>query len=140
MNHYTSLEQSKKLLELGLSPESADMIYTHKTVFYNMMENRLYVDEDNDWHLHQRSEIAFMDTGNEIPCWSLGALLDVMPMIECERGPYRPMFGKFIMNRNYYCDYSNDCQEGMKIILSDTPMEAAYSMVIWLLENGYIKK
>jgi hypothetical protein len=61
-------------------------------------------------------------------------------MIECERGPYRPMFGKFIMNRNYYCDYSNDCQEGIKIISSDTPIEVAFNMVVWLLENGYIKK
>ena len=27
MRHYTSIEQSKKLLELGLSSETADMFY-----------------------------------------------------------------------------------------------------------------
>ena len=27
MKHYTSIEQSKKLLELGLNPNTADMFY-----------------------------------------------------------------------------------------------------------------
>ena len=30
MTHYTTIEQSKKLVELGLSPDTADMFYSIK--------------------------------------------------------------------------------------------------------------
>ena len=62
--NYTSLEKSKKLLELGLNPESADMYYPwdadSKSVF-----NIPIVKDDYSMSC--------------IPCWSLGALLEVMP-------------------------------------------------------------
>ena len=56
MKSYTDLEQSKKLVEI-LPPESADM-----------MHGRLMVIPFND--------------GSLTPCWSLAALLNILPKIQ----------------------------------------------------------
>ena len=72
--NYTTIEQSKKLLELGLSPESADMYYFKQvdpdyfppdvesikpTPFVISIENKPYYTYD-------------------IPCWSVVSLLNLM--------------------------------------------------------------
>jgi len=59
---YTDLQQSKMLAEI-LSPESADMYY-------------------KEWRLDTKSiHIAHVGTAGKVnlPCWSLAALLDVLP-------------------------------------------------------------
>lgn len=118
MTHYTSIEQSKKLLELGLSPESADMVYV-----------------DGDY-------LAIIDgtlEANDIPCWSVGALIHILP----DR----------IMHNNLNCEcfmspsgisYSS-CfvgKESFNIAWSNNPyfIDALFNCVCCLLENGYIKK
>ena len=55
--NYTSKEQSKKLIELGLSPETADMYY----------EDDISIVVGHSWH------------ERHTPCWSVGALLGVLP-------------------------------------------------------------
>lgn len=67
MKAYTSIEQSKELAQI-LPIESADMRY-HTISPYN---------------LHPCDEIVYtIDFGNpsgyDIPCWSLAALLDILP-------------------------------------------------------------
>ena len=62
---YTSLEQSRKLAEI-LPLESADMYYSkYDTIHANM----LYGPCDNE----------YFDIHEYIPCWSLAALLDILP-------------------------------------------------------------
>lgn len=66
MKSYTDLEQSKKLAEI-LPFESADMCY--RIVAYN----------PNDTYVYQL--YCFVGTlESDIPCWSLAALLGVMPV------------------------------------------------------------
>lgn len=65
MKSYTDIEQSKKLAEI-LPIESADMCY--RIVVYN----------PNDTHEYQ--PYCFVSTlESDIPCWSLAALLKVLP-------------------------------------------------------------
>lgn len=65
MKSYTDIEQSKKLAEI-LPIESADMCY--RIVAYN----------PNDTHEYQ--PYCFISTlESDIPCWSLAALLKVLP-------------------------------------------------------------
>ena len=65
MKSCTNLEQSKKLAEI-LPLESADMCY--RIVAYN----------PNDTHVYQ--PYCFIGTlESDIPCWSLAALLNVLP-------------------------------------------------------------
>lgn len=122
MTHYTTIEQSKELLRLGLSPESADMYYN----LDNSKIPNIIIGAKDDFRCY-------------IPCWSLGALLEVLPthiQIKSEVFHYEmmPDFGSCLIQ------YEN--VEGNKILnqsIEDTPLEAAYNMVIWLLENDYIK-
>lgn len=126
MNHYTSIEQSKKLVELGLNPDTADMHYI-KCI------------REND--VRYIPELLLDDNECDIPCWSLGALLELMPASIEEVKDHNvdlilgPLEDKWEIS---YFDWTG-LQHGPSII-SDTPLEAAYNMVIWLLENDYIKK
>ena len=98
--YYTSIEQSKKLLELGLSPESADMVSP--------------------------------DTEKLLPCWSLGALLELMPetIVLDKQLAFQNLRRVNSVWRVYYeSDSSYREEDSLKLI------EAVYSMICWLLVN-----
>ena len=113
MIRHTTIEQSKHLIELGLSLESADI------------------------------RLPFMNSNGvkvgTMYNWSLGALLDVMPKIP------RVEFNLVLPGASEEPPYIafDDCRENHQVHLNfegETPLEAAYNTVCWLLENGYIKK
>lgn len=138
MKHYTTIEQSKKLLSLGLSPDTADMVYLK------------YADTDDPTpRFEGAAPMILMDVPiNEIDCetlacWSLGALLEVMPQYLYNED------GDFFMvsldhnSEGWNVSYSGEDEYNFSRFADEngsTPIEAAYSMVVWLLENGYIKK
>lgn len=66
--NYTDLEQSKRLYELGLDPNTADMYYT---IFDNNSIPHLTIPpmKEEDW----KKLCPQVYT----PCWSTGALLEV---------------------------------------------------------------
>jgi len=72
MKSYTDLEQSKKLAEI-LPIESADMNWTPcdngKKEYYKAVNERISTNFEKKYH---------------IPCWSLAALLDVMPSVSLD--------------------------------------------------------
>ena len=99
----TSIEQSKHLLELGLDTKTADMSHYETTA--------------GDYYLQVGKEYE-----DDIPAWSLSALLDLIPM------PYQLTSNsedkyQFMLINNLRHDWYN------------TPLEAVYTMVVWLLEN-----
>lgn len=106
MQHYTTIEQSKHLLELGLSPETADIfIPCYGNNDYS--ENRPYF----------RNTVIKPDK-DDFPCWSIGALLELLPIgstIEKVPGGY-----------NCYPVFNKPYQE-------NTPIEAAYKALCCLL-------
>ena len=124
MKHYTTIEQSKKLLELGLSRDTADMVYQ-----YN------FLSKSNDTTPRAVNGSLHDTTLRNIPCWSLGALLEVMPKI---KEFYYPSLYKDSYSVTA-CMYSTQDHDIFKIYTGEDFLEAAYSMVIYLLENGYIK-
>lgn len=141
MKHYTSIEQSKKLLELGLNPESADMCYSY---YGNSKYNPTIAYKGQQWFLCQiRNSLH-----DDIPCWSLGALLEVMPIIKKGIDEYLPYFikgseiWKGKIQSFWYCSYAllDDSNTELITFKNSTKIEAAYNMVVWLLENNYIKK
>lgn len=135
MKHYTSVEQSKKLLELGLNPESADMIHwkMSRDEYYEH-ENIIWTDSVNT--LRRKGLVSFDETRMEIiPAWSLSALLEMMPKIDEQNATLECCTddtGKVV---SYTIEYWTVKNTGYY----DTAIDAAYSMVVWLLENGYIK-
>ena len=69
MKSYTDIEQSKKLAEI-LSLENADMIWVLANPDLPMIKVIAYKDSEKS---------KYYET---LPCWSLAALLDVLPKYE----------------------------------------------------------
>ena len=63
----TSLEQSKKLLELGIDINTADFMWEYNS------------DKETYWNKPTIIPIDDYIFVNDIPCWSLAALLDTLP-------------------------------------------------------------
>lgn len=111
---YTTVEQSKKLLELGLNPNSADMYYGYKK-------------EKPEYLPYEDIEIMALC----IPCWSVDALLEILPMHSTLDHEVN----------GWWCCVNFDIVDTRKDneIQGTNPLEALYNMVVWLLENNYIK-
>lgn len=132
MNYYTSKEQSKKLLELGLNPNTADMFLASDVVICEP-----YITKTEFETLTPAYKGA-------IPCWSLGALLQVIPPIT-KHGMFGdevclPTLTKGVDENQWHCIYRS---YGISITVShwyDNPLDAVYDTVTWLLEKGYINK
>ena len=111
-NIATTIVQSKHLLELGLSPDSADMVWTTANPDLPML--LAYPIEDcNSWN-------------DKVPAWSLSALLEVMK----EHCPEL-----LFLEAYWYCR----CMQ-VESEYCDDPITAVYDVLCWLLERGFIKK
>lgn len=64
----TSIEQSQQLIELGVKPETADLVYR------SIMSD----DGSPEWKL-QLCPPTLATADNEIPAWSLLRLLELLP-------------------------------------------------------------
>lgn len=124
--HYTSIEMSKRLLELGLNPESADMLWEQ----HNNTKSYVTV---KPWTTKGKSLGPHI-----IPCWSLGALLELMPLsiVGWDNETYARYF---IGNCAEYATGTSKYDKGLISIPSDSMFKCVYSMVCWLLQNNYIK-
>ena len=121
--NYTSIEQSKKLLELGLNPESADM-------WYSIVDNEAFICLE----LHDEYE--------QIPAWSLNALLESTPKYFFKSNHLFAQTIKYDCNDGlyhfFYRDYQYSGISKTAACIEDL-LDGAFKMVVWLIENGYIK-
>ena len=121
----TTIEQSKKLIELGVDISTADMFWWHNT------EEKRYEASLIDY--------AFV-TDMDIPAWSLSALLGLMPKLyEFENDPddggCQPNLCKGWDNNQWHIVYRSS------IYITewyDDPIDAAFEMLCWLKENNKI--
>lgn len=114
----TTIEQSRRLIELGLDPKTADMVWMSNKWLYSIKDNIL-----------DKEDFREIDT----LAWSLSALLDVMPK-ECE-----PDIQKSPISGVYFAHWFIDMTPQITDDYID-PVTAAYKMVCWLLEQGLIEK
>ena len=106
---YTTIEQSKRLAEI-LPIESADMYY-------------------RDWKRATKDiRIAHVGTAHkkDLPCWSLAALLKIIPYPEL-REQY---------NGNWTCRVSN--ANTTFLWEDDNPIDACYEIIIKLHKEGLL--
>jgi len=113
----TTVEQSKRLLALGLDKDTADM--TWKNVGTDWLELFVYGADESE---------------EDIPAWSLGALLEIMPK---EETPYIMYLNEPPFDEEYRWECGLFNYIGSP---GSSPIEAAFQMACWLLKNGYIKK
>ncbi len=114
----TSIEQSRKLVELGIDIKTSDMYY------YTV---------NGDWEWYETPNIMeSIDDLNEhtIPAWSLSALLSLLK-------PYGSdtytMWGTIDGGAGIeFADLTDVCFQ------EDNPLDAAFEMVCWLKKEEYI--
>ena len=109
----TDIEQSKKLIELGIDVDTADMCHRYRWSNNSFM------------HLpcaEKAREPRGSITG-DIPAWSLSALLELMPT--------------FTLNGYGNGQFNCRDERADNYSLVDTcPLDAAFEMVAWLKENN----
>lgn len=124
MGQYTSLEQSQKLVELGLNSDTADMYYREGFVGISPYQDGKYPPA---FFSVKNADVLPINT----PCWSVGALLNLMPNLRLMH------FGD-----SFWCQY---CEEAISdfpwhaTAEYDNPIDACYELICWLLEHNYIK-
>ena len=120
MKAFTEIQQSKKLAKI-LPPDSADMCY--RIVAYN----------PNDTHVYQ--PYCFSGTlESDIPCWSLSALLELIPTAIDE---YTDDFSQLELTKQSvsYVYAMGNLRKGF---LKDNLLDAVFEIVVWLKENNKI--
>ena len=116
MKGYTTIEQSKHLVVLGLDPSTADMCYPH------------FIRHGADTY-NEIPEIAEdINYPYEMPCWSLTALLELIPLYTLEQTTDGKVIA--VSEIGQYSKCSEAC---------DNPIDAAFEIVCWLIEQKHIK-
>ena len=118
----TSIEQSNKLLSLGLDSSTADMCWCKEADGYDYIYSRTVAPSE------------------ERVAWSLSALLELMPAtISSIGGCYRLTIDK---EDNVYNILYDDIllREAAILYAEYSLIDAAFEMVCWLIEQGYISK
>lgn len=124
----TTIEQSKKLMELGIDLNTADMCYP-----YDRHLGKLY--GDIPYVMGYKSFNKDVD----FPSWSLLALLSLMPSTIIINGItlYIAIFKGY--NDDYWYIQYNDAKDNVfKEICELNPLDAAFETICWLLENKKI--
>lgn len=118
MKAYTDIEQSKRLAEI-LPPESADMEYLRLKETNATIGSVPFVKDESEVE-----NSAYDAVYERIPCWSLAALLGVVPYLSLHK-----------TFSGWRCDSYN--KEGTSCILgvpADNPVDACYEMILKLHE------
>lgn len=121
----TSIDQSKKLIELGIDVNTADMYW---------------------WSTSKRSYIEAMYIGDfyeekgHIRAWSISALLELMPVEIIEdnkRYGFKQLKGYNSQGETYRFEYvSNIGTTLYETYAWNNPIDSAFEMACWLLENN----
>lgn len=123
-----SVEQMQHLKELGLEFKF--------TMFYH---TRIKCDKNDEWDLttvNELSEYMF----EQIPAYTLQDILDVLPKVICDSYDYYLNLGVNSNNKLWTASYDNlDTQWVFKYINDKTPIDAAYKLLCWAIENGYVE-
>jgi hypothetical protein len=114
----TSIDQSKKLIELGIDINTADMCYC-PIMDIDSMSNTGFLEIPECYPFSEVKECRVQ----YLPAWSLSALLKLIP-ITCVLS----------INSGHYRIASNETNT----FFHNNPLDATFEMVCWLKENGKI--
>ena len=134
----TTIEQSQKLIELGVDVNTADMFYADLLVDGNHKYN-LHPLESYGFKTFDETKLKTSDHLGFIPAWSLTVLLESMPLINEYNIEYRPIIEHY-EDGGWACKYYNEETRNTNDIYirryGKTPLDAAFEMVVWLKENN----
>lgn len=121
----TTIEQSKRLLDLGLNPQTADMAL-------------IYEEWENHWSMqtYQWEPYNEIDMDNFIPAWSLHRLIEMLP----NEIPMEDYY--LILGVSFNCVRYSDGGEYAEVFLGfdGTTYSCIIKCVEWLIKEGYFNK
>lgn len=154
----TTREQSKQLLELGLKPETADMVYHYKKSRMAALEweleprtptlrGKFWTPEriaklKTPFHKHADGtpmtgeELFDSLWGKDVPAWSLGRLLEMLPT-NIKVANHENEFCLFHDNTTQLWNLSYPCIEYFE---TESPFESCISAINWLIDNKQFNK
>lgn len=139
-NIATTREQSARLLQCGVSAESADMCYQFIDECCNNTDNPICSTPKEQYATV--SGHGFGDHRIHItPAWSLSALLGLLPKEIRHNGcTYKlnidyPPIG--MVAARYNTEW--DDLDSIKGYMCEELIDALYSLLVWCLEKGYVK-
>ena len=142
----TTIGQSKKLIELGIDVNTADMVYGYIAP-YDFSDRMYDGGYDEIPYIKDFFKVNPNFSENEydggLPAWSLSALLELIPPYLGEfKDGIDFGFSKAINGKWYSAYYTKFDDNGLasfnKTVTGDTAIDAAFEMVCWLKENGKI--
>lgn len=162
----TTVEQSKRLLAAGASPETADMVYHHKNSRVPALEwelrctppvlrttTKMNIDrlvsplhKNPDGTLMTGEEVFDKIWGKDIPAWSLSKLIEMIPKSYQDNidGMTYYLSGNFI-EFMYSSELSTD-EEGDKTYTcansfnKENLFDNLVDAIEWLIKNGHFDK
>lgn len=154
----TNSAQSKRLLDCGVDPNTADMCWIfhnedgdfRSASYITKNDDGIYWDEDSECEatlsLFTKEFASFDgDLANEEPAWSLEALLALLPKEiygdDDSMDSYYPSLAKdYPFKVDYSLAYKNawdNTGKDLFRISDESPIEACVKAIKWLVANGY---
>ena len=141
----TSIEQSKKLLNLGLDPCTADMYYKYVLPKSDKLHHVPDVGEPTNALSWYNKGYTFKGIKEPlelkdfcIPCWSLAALLELMPKTIEKQGV--EFFLRILCyESNWYIDYASLEQSYLYSSQLKSLVEASILIIEQLIQEKHIK-
>lgn len=131
----TSVEQSKRLLELGLKPETADCMYSVMTKSYN---GRYILEEDRQYNLILFRQEDVQSVGfshyEHIPAWSLHRLIEIVNLKIQFRLKEKTTVIYGISHSQPFQSFSGFGIDGKSYYNS------VINAIEWLIKEGYLNK
>ena len=134
----TTVEQSKKLLELGIDQSTADMTYSNAS-----NKGRNYTDKFKLELITTKEAKEILDMSitkwdtfwELIPAWSLSALMEILP---AGIKNYTLHIIKDNVIKGYFCSYRNKKNEVFVSTSGFNVVDAVFEMICYLKENKLI--
>ena len=124
----TTIQQSRHLAEIGIDFKTADLTYERLAL------SGLGIPDDMQYR--ERFIPFQFFSGRGLPCWSLEALLELMP----EEIVDKHKISLYKEGGIWVCCYQDiNGNINGNVEASCDVVVAAYRMVVWLVENGFIK-
>ena len=120
----TDIGQSRLLVGLGLDVNTADMTF-----------KQVDLGDKTEYYLGVGLDVAVSQNlysyrmGYVVPSWSLTALFNILQDVD----GFQPQLGRF--DKRYRCYYANQFGLVSLSCFADDPIDAAFNMVVGLLEG-----
>lgn len=141
--NYTSVEQSKKLVELGLDKDSADMIY----IWHCSSDNPEWRFDDDMAPMNlAKKKISELDHAPEhtLPAWSVGQLISMLPDNFTENGVNLRMVYDLNIYKDQIAyngyDFIHDTNECIFHTKPGKLIDVLVETVCWLIESKHFNE